>query len=145
MAVTADQVATLRAYLSGDFDEHDRLHAQLDPVAARTGYSALVSAGFVLAVERRFDRDTPDTEVSAFVERLRGRSAELAEGVDPRAAERLIRAVYTDEQIDDLDSETRLATQFLLMTALIVDERLDQAGLDKFLTEARELADEWIG
>jgi hypothetical protein len=145
MAVTGDQVATLRAYLSGDFDEHDRLHARLDPVAARTGYSALISAGFVLAVERRFDRDTPDAGVIAFVDRLRARSTEIAASIDPRVAERLIRAVYTDEQIDDLDSEMRLTTQFLLMTALIVEDRLDQSGLEKFLAEARELADEWIG
>lgn len=145
MAVTDDQAATLRAYLAGNFQEHDRLHGQLDPVAARTGYSALISAGFVLAVERRFAKNSADTDVVKYVGDLRARSERLGEDIDPDAAERLIRAVYTDEQIDDLDSEIRLGTQFLLLTALIVDEELDDAGLDKFIAQARALAVEWIG
>ena len=145
MAVTNDQAATLRAYLSGNFEEHDRLHGQLDPVAARTGYSALISAGFVLAVERRFAKNGTDADVVKFVGNLRARSESLGKDIDPLVAERLIRAVYTDEQIEDLDSETRLTTQFLLLTALVVDEGLDSIALDKFISQARGLADEWIG
>jgi hypothetical protein len=145
MAVADDQVATLRAYLSGDFDEHDRLHAQLDPVAAQTGYSALVSAAFVEAVERRFVQNSATADVVEFVSSVRARSPKLAEDIDPRTAERMILAVYTDEEIDDIDGSTRLGTQFLLLTGLIVDEQLDDAGLDNALAAARKLADQWIG
>jgi hypothetical protein len=145
MAVTEDQAATLRAYLAGDLDQHDRLHAQLDPVAARTGYSALISAAFVLAVERRFAKDSTKVDVVEFVGKVRARSEGLGEDIDPRVAERLILAVYTDEEINDLDGSTRLGTQFLLLAALIIDEQLDDVSLDEFLTQARALADEWIG
>jgi hypothetical protein len=142
--VTDDQVATLRAHLAGDFDEHDRLHAQLDPVAASTGYSALISAAFVEAVERRFTKSSPASDVIEFVGGLRERSDRLAEEIDPRIAERMIRAVYTDEEIDDIDDRASFSTQFLLLTGLIVDEGLDDAGLDKILADARKLADQWV-
>ncbi len=56
----------------------------------------------------------------------------------------MIRAVYTEEEIRDIDPSTRLGTQFLLLTALIADEHLDPAGLDEFLAGARDLADQWI-
>lgn len=145
MAVTDEQVATLRAYLAGDFEEHDRLHAKLDRVAARTGYSALISAAFVLAVEHRFAERGATAEMVKFVSDLRARSQGLAEDIDQRVAERLILAVYTDEEIDDLDGEERIFTQFLLLVALVLDRKLDDFGLDAFLGQARALADEWIG
>jgi hypothetical protein len=145
MSVTDDQVRTLRAYLTGNFEEYDRLHAKLDRVAARTGYSALISAAFVLAAERRFAESGTAADVAKFVGGLRARSEGLAEDIDQRVAERLILAVYTDEEIDDLDSGTRLGTQFLLLVALVLDEKFDDVELDAFLAEARALADEWIG
>jgi hypothetical protein len=54
MPVTDEQEATLHAQLAGNFDEYVRLLDSLDPVAARTGYSALVSAAFSLAADERF-------------------------------------------------------------------------------------------
>jgi hypothetical protein len=44
MPATDEQEATLHAQLAGNFDEYVRLLDSLDPAAARTGYSALVSA-----------------------------------------------------------------------------------------------------
>lgn len=144
MPVTDDQAATLRAYLSGNFDEHDRLHRQLDPVAARSGYNALISAAFCEAVERRFANDGTPADVVEFVGNVRARSEQLSQEIDPRTAERLILAVYTDEEIDDIDGNTRLGTQFLLLAALVVEENLDDKGVDKVVASARTLADEWI-
>jgi hypothetical protein len=95
-------------------------------------------------VERRFTRSSPDADVIDFVGSLRARSERLAEDIDPRIAERLIRAVYTDEEVDDIDDRTSLSTQFRLMAGLIVDEGLDDTGLDRILAEARKLADQWI-
>ncbi|HZB32801.1 MAG TPA: hypothetical protein VE465_21765 [Streptosporangiaceae bacterium] len=142
MPVTADQVATLRAYLKGDFGEYERLVDQLDSGAARTGYSVLLAAAFFKAVDRRFAENGTDADVVEFVGHVRARSERLGDKIDPRIAERLIRAVYTDEDIDDIDGETVIGTQFLLLAALVVDERLDEAGLDRFLAEARALADQ---
>ena len=144
MTVTNEQAATLRACLAGDFATHERLRGQLDRTAAATGYTALLGAAFCIAVERRFVPGGSTAAVIEFVADVRSRSEGLAAKIDPAAAERLIRAVYTDEHISDLDRETRIGTQFVLLAALIVDEHLDEAGLDTFMADARELADEWL-
>jgi hypothetical protein len=145
MSVTADQVATLRAYLAGDFDSHKRLFGQLDRTAAKTGYTALLTAAFFEAVDRRFAQDGTTADVIEFVADVRARHLKDADEIDPRAAERLILAIFTDEEVDDLDTETKVSTQIILLYALITDARLDDAGLDGFLAEARKLADEWTG
>jgi hypothetical protein len=144
MPVTADEVATLRAYLAGDFDLHDRLYEQLDRTSIETGYMALVAAGFFEAVDRRFGRGpTKIADVIAFVGDLRSRSEDLGEAIDPHVAERLIRAALGDGSVADLDDKTVGGTQFLLLAGLVADERFTDAGLDSFMTEVRNLADQW--
>jgi hypothetical protein len=143
MAVTADQVATLRAFLARDFDRYERLYRQLDRAAAQSGYTALIAAAFVEAVDERFGNDSVDADVVEFVAAARARFDESGDEIDPLAAERMIRAVYTDEEIDDLDTETVVGTEVILLTALIADKDLDDAALDEFLAKVRKLADEW--
>lgn len=140
MAVTAESVAILRTFLKGDIEQHQRLVDQLDSQAAKAGYSMLLGAAFFTAVERRFAKNGTDADVVDFVGDVRARSARLGDSIDPRTAERLIRAVYTDEDIDDIDGKTFLGTQFILLAALVIDERLDDQGLDQFLAKARTLA-----
>jgi len=142
MPVTDEVVAPLRAQLSGKPDEHLRLFAQLDPVSKRTAYRALVSAAFLLAAEKRFAGKTGDAEVIEFIADVRSRSADAADKIDPRIGERIIRAVYTSEQIDDIDPRTSWRTQLLLLAGLIGDEQLDETGLESFLTQARKMADQ---
>lgn len=143
MGVTDAQVAALRAQLTGNPEEHKRLFAQLDPLAARTGYRALVTAAFCTAVERRFAPDGSADDVIEFVGDVRSRTGRAADEIDPRTAERLILAVYTDEPIGDLDPKASFGIQILLLAALIADAQLDDPGLDEFLAEARKLADQW--
>jgi hypothetical protein len=143
MAVTAEQVATLRAFLVRDFEQYEQMYEALDPEAAKSGYTALIAAAFVEAVERRFDENSADAELVEFVAEARARFDELGTEVDPRAAERMIRAVYTDEEIDDLDTDTVVGNQIILLTALVTDAQLDAAGIDALLADARKLADEW--
>jgi hypothetical protein len=143
MAVTADQVATLRAFLARDFDEYERRYGQLDREAAKTGYTALIAAAFVEAVEQRFNVNSQAADVVEFVGATRAQFDEAGDQVDPRVAERMILAVYTDEQIDDLDTETLVGTQVILLASLTADAELDTARLDEFLAKARKLADQW--
>lgn len=143
MAVTDGQVAALRAHLAGDIEEHERLYAQLGP-AAGTGYNALVAAAFCTAVERRFAKEGTRADVMQFVGDVRARSERLSDAIDPLTAERVIRAVYTAESVDDVDDRTMGATQIVLLTALIADAHLDDAGLDDFMAAARGLADQWL-
>lgn len=144
MAVSAEEVTTLRAYLAGNVAEYRRLHEQLDPVAARRGYAALIAAAFFEAVDRRFARPgTTARDIVEYVADVRGRSARVGEALDPRAAERLIRHALGDGSIADLDDETVIGVQILILSALISDEQLDDAGLDQFMAEVRKLADQW--
>jgi hypothetical protein len=142
--VTNDQVATLRSYLSGDFADYEQRRSQVDRSPDRTGYAALVSAAFCEAVERRFSQQDPPERVIEFVADVRAQFDRDGNQIDPRAAERMIRAVYTDETINDLDSATKGRTQIILLAALVSSERLDDAGLDAFLGDATKLADRWL-
>jgi hypothetical protein len=42
-----------------------------------------------------------------------------------------------------LNDETVIGTQIVMLSALIADEQLDDAGLDAFMAAARKLADQW--
>jgi hypothetical protein len=143
MPVTDEQEATLHAQLAGKLDEHKRLLNALDPVAARTGYSALVSAAFTIAATTRFPEGTPVAEVIEYVGDVRSRTEGSAQ-MDPLIAERLLRAIVSDERVGDIDSRTNFETQLLLLGALIADARPDESELDRFMIRARKLADRWL-
>lgn len=142
MPVTDEQVAPLRAQLSGNLEEHQRLFAQLDAGAHR-GYRKLVTAAFSIAAERRFPPGTTASDVVTFVSAARSRTERLAE-IDPRTAERIIRAVISTEKIDDIDPQASFETQILLLAVMTTDAQYSAAGLDEFLLEARKLADQWM-
>jgi hypothetical protein len=142
MKVTADQVSALRAVLAGDFDTHQQVYEQLDP-ATRQGYLALVTAAFFGAAEQRF-KDGNGAEVAEFVSKARARSDRLAESIDPQTGERLLMAVSTGEDIDDIAPEVRGGHFMLLLTGLVVDAQFSDQALDDFLDDARKLADEWL-
>jgi hypothetical protein len=144
MPVTDEQVAPLRAQLSGSTAEHQRLFAQLSEEDVQTGYRALVTAAFMIAVERRFGRQTSPAAPVEFVAEMRARSDSLAEKIDPRIGERVLRAVYINDRLDDLDARTGWQTQLLLLAGLVASARLDDSALDEMLAEARKLADQLI-
>lgn len=142
MAVTDDQVATLRAQLAGNVEEHKQRLAQLGKAEAATGYAALLSASFTLAAYQRFGKKGDTAAVMRFVADVRSRTDDAA-AIDPRVAERLILATFTDEEIDDIDLQVRYETQIVLLAAIISDSKLDDAQLEQFLAKARGIADEW--
>ena len=141
MAVTDLQVATLRAQLAGDLEEHKRLLAQFDENADGRPYATLTNAAFVEAVDRKFSSDTTADDVIEFVGDVRSRSERVRVSLDPRLAERVLLAAVTDEDISDLDPREVRRSQRILLNALIVDEDLDGARLDEFMATARGLAD----
>ncbi len=141
MAVTGQEVATLRAQLAGDFVEHKQLLRQLEGTGGLVGYMALVAAGFFEAVDRRFGKGTTPADVIQFVGDVRSRFDGADDGIDPRVAERLILRVLGQGSVGDLDGATIRRLQRLLLPVLVADEQLDDAGLDEFLTSARKLAD----
>jgi len=61
-------------------------------------------------------------DVVEFVSDVRARSGRLRDAIDSHTAERVIRAVYTDESVEDVDDKTMGGTQIILLTALIAEE-----------------------
>lgn len=146
MAVTADQVATLRAYLSGDIEEFHRLSRSLDRSRAGTvSYAALITAAFVKAVERRFNEQTPRSEVIDFVADIRSRNADVADELDPDKAKRLIMAVIADDNVDDMSGNERIGLQMIILAGLVADERFGEAEREEFLEKSRAFANELLG
>jgi hypothetical protein len=138
--VTDDQVIALRAILAGDPDLHREAYGRFNRPGGRTGYMVLVTAAFFEAVDRRFAKTGTPSDVIDFVADVRSRSDRLAEEIDPTVAERLIRSCLTDEDVDDLNDETRAGTMIVLLGGLVADEQFDAEGLDAFLADARKLA-----
>jgi hypothetical protein len=139
--ITDDQVAVLRTYLKGDADGQNRIHERI----GSPDYADLLVAAFFEAVDRRFGGNGTKPDVVEFVANLRSRTDGLADAIDPRPAERLILAAFTDEEIADIDDKIKGGLYVLLLAALINDAQLSDTELDKFLAEARGLADRWSG
>jgi hypothetical protein len=144
MAVTDQQLAILRAMLSGNAAEHKRLLGELDR-NDRVGYSALVTAAFIEAVDRRFGKDSTPAEAIEYVADVRSRLDDAADAVDPRVGERLILKVVTGASTDDIDPKASSTAKLFLLTALVADQNLDSVGLDEFMASARKLADHLLG
>jgi hypothetical protein len=72
MAVTDLQIATLRAQLAGDLEEHRRLLAQFDEKSDGRPYVMLTNAAFIEAVDRTFTSGTTTDDIIQFVANVRG-------------------------------------------------------------------------
>jgi hypothetical protein len=150
MPVTDKQMAALKALLSGRPEEHGLL---LDEIAATEGpdagerYSLLIGAAAFEAIEKRFIRDgkyVSRNEVVAYVASVRSRTEGAADTLHPRLTERIILAALDQENIDDIDTETVVTTQHLLLAALVGDEQYSEEDLDAFLALVKRTADEWL-
>ncbi|TYB48687.1 hypothetical protein [Actinomadura chibensis] len=143
-AVSADQVASIRAVLEGDVDTFDRVSERLSS-EERDARGVLVAAAFAEAAYRRFAKAAdPSAAVMRFVSDLRAHHP-LTEDFDPHTAERLLLATFTDESISDVPDETKGSYYMLLLAGIVKVVGLSEAQLDVFLDEARKLADEWLG
>lgn len=145
MPVSNELVATLRAQLVGNMDEHRRLLRSLDQEDVGNNYTALVTAAFFHAVERRFgDRGTTYGDVVEWVGQLRADAPSAADDIDPSVSERLIQfTLGANVPVEDIDPRTKLATQIVLLGAIVLELDLDEAELDELLAKARAVADEW--
>lgn len=137
MPITDKQMAVMRAQLTRDVEQRERLWEELEQDGGKAGYMVLLEAACFLAIDRRFGEDRSAKDVVEFVGDVRTRAPEFAERLDPVAAERLIRAVLDGTSLEDMDDKTRFSTEGLLLAALIVDEEFDEAGLEAFLRKVR--------
>ncbi|TDC38732.1 hypothetical protein E1281_39030 [Actinomadura sp. KC345] len=144
MAVTDEQVAALRAQLQGRSDEHVRWLDHLEETGATDGYVALVTGAFFEAADRRFledDQVAEESEIVEFVAVTRAAHPNVADDLDPSVAERVLLHALGKGSVQGIDGGKVLATQLLLMGALISEADLNEAELETFLTKARGEAD----
>jgi len=144
MAITDDQVATLRAQLTGQNEEHVRLLNQLDTDEAQSNYVTLVTGAFFEAVDRKFivnGKVADNAEIINFIAYQREIHPDSADALDPQAAEMVILHALGKGSIESLDGETILGTQILLLAALVGEARFSDDELDAFLAKARAEAD----
>lgn len=139
--ITTKSIAALRAQLSGNSSEHQRLAGEFRGRDDRLAFSALVHAAFLEAVGRRFTKQSQASDVIEYVADVRSRFDKVADAVDPRAAEQLILEALGQGTTDGIDSRTSSIAMMFLLTALVADERLDGAALDEFIAKARTTAD----
>jgi hypothetical protein len=144
MPVTDEQVAALRAFLALNPTEAGGLTRQLVEADHLDGYGELVYAAFVTAARRRFSPTCSVPDVIRFVAAVRTQLLEDGVDIHPRTSEILIRRAIGDRVTAELDKKASARAQLLLLGELISDERLAEAGLDAFLTQARSLADQWL-
>lgn len=140
MKVTDQHVAALRALLTRA-DEFERLVAPLEQ-AEDLGFPLLLAAAFHEAVGKKFSSTWRVSDVIRYVAAVRARAVDEDYQIDPLAAERLIRWALGDRsaRVDELDDAAK-SSQVILLVDLISEAELDDAGLDEFLTRARERAE----
>lgn len=147
MAISDDQVATLRAQLAGQDEEHARRLDQLDTEEAQNNYVTLVTGAFFEAVDRRFMRNgkvAEDAEIINFIAHQREIHPDSADALDPHAAELVIFDALGKGSMESLDGETIFGTQILLLAALVGEARFSDDELDAFLAKARTEADKQL-
>jgi hypothetical protein len=146
VAVTDDQVAALRTYLSARADveatDAERQFLTLSRTGRLDEVGALVCGAFAAAARRRFSPTWTSPEIIRFVADFRGSSPEAAELLSPWAAENQLREVLDDKQAIRPPEEARARAQFMLLAALTVT--LDPHEQDEVLAEGRALADSLI-
>jgi hypothetical protein len=141
VVITPQPVAALRAQLSGNSSEHQRLVREFGGRDDRVAYSALVHAAFLEAVGRRFTKQSQASDVIEYVADVRSREGAISTAVDPRVGEQLILEALGRGTTEGIDSKTSSTAMLFLLTALVADERLDSAGLEQFIDRVTESAD----
>ncbi|MCW2865206.1 MAG: hypothetical protein JWP48_6914 [Actinoallomurus sp.] len=145
MIIPDEQIASLRAFLAGDSEEGMRPTGRFVESGGVEGYGELVYAAFAVVVSRRFSPSWTIADVVRGVAAVRARLLDVDVDVDPRAAEVMIRRVLGDAVTDDFEDESKARAQVFVLLVLVDDEDFDDAGLDAFLSEVRNLADQLIG
>jgi hypothetical protein len=112
-----------------------------------TGYSHLVYCTFGEALRLRFSPTFTIPQVIRFVADLRITLEEYAHELDPRVAESLIRYSLGDDAFSGRppfgeDEVTMIRAQLILLVALVSEEGLDEAELEKLIKDSAALARE---
>jgi hypothetical protein len=143
MAITDDQLAALRSYLSArtdaESDDAERHFLTLARTGSLDGVEVLVYGAFAAAARRRFSPTWTSADIVRFVADFRCTSTEAASLISASAAENQLRGALGEKLTTRPDEETRARAQLILLAALTAD--FTPHELDGLLSEGRMLAD----
>jgi hypothetical protein len=138
MMIRSDPAEFIRTLVLGDFAATQQFEQKLDE-QGWAGFPRFLLTAFFLAVERRFTGDDQG-EIIRFVADLRAHGSGDTAGVDPQAAELLIRKVFDPSVKIDVDQTAAGRIQTLVVHRVLSEENLSAEDLDAFLAEAEDLA-----
>lgn len=139
MPVTDLQVACLKALLTHDYEEHERLIGQLGDQGMRNGYFPLLTSAFLDGATQRF-RGQKRSDIVRWVAEKRAQRPDK-EQLDPNVAELLLLWAFGKASLDEVDAMTSDGHQTLLLGLLVEEREFDDAQLNAFLQAAREDTD----
>jgi len=104
------------------------------------GYTSVVTAAFIEAVDRRLGTEhRDDAAVAAFIGGVRSRFPGADEEIDPAAAERVVRKALGRGSVSDIDGPAIRHIERLLLPLMVADAHYSDEDLDRFLASARKL------
>ncbi|MCL2395824.1 MAG: hypothetical protein FWC87_14215 [Acidimicrobiaceae bacterium] len=136
--MTDVDVAILRASIDGNADVVRAAADGLDGAGASAGLVALTRAAFGLAARRQFGPEWSTSDVIGFVAMVRAIPGGQPELLDPLVAEAELRSALGEDLPASPDPQARAVTQVVLLAALVGSLRLDDAGIDALIDEARQ-------
>jgi hypothetical protein len=140
---TADYAELVRSLVRDDWTAYDQRSQQLTEESGWDGWSEFLGAGFVVAVERRFNQATDPAEVIRFVAEARAEFKASGSDFTPEAAEKMINSVLDRASAEGVDTQTVVQVEIVVIRKVLRDANLSDAELDAFLTETAQLSAEW--
>jgi hypothetical protein len=138
----SEHLALLRAMARGNFEEQSDLSNALHASGDLDGYGEVIGAAFLLAIRMQFqDRFSPD-DVIRLVADTRTMVDVTGDVINPRIAERVVRAALGEEGLLAGAPEGSIVeSQIAVCSFLAAEERLGDP--DAFVADVKKLLDEW--
>jgi hypothetical protein len=144
------QMDVLKALVTLQGEKYGRLideMVEIEGPEVNRRHSILLGAAMFEATEKRFFRNgkvAPKSEIISFVAEVRSRNDRAAEELHPTLAERVLLGALGEDDIEDLDGETFIMMETMLVAVLVADEEYTEEELDAFLRLVRRTADDWL-
>ncbi|MFC7623082.1 hypothetical protein [Microlunatus sp. GCM10028923] len=146
--ITEETIATLKAYLTGDYEGvvrgFERLRWGSEHLTREVpGFLELLAAALIVAARRHFGDTYTRAEIVQYVATIRRRELIMGD-FDPLTGEILIlRALGADDEVL-LDLNRQIVAQIALLEEFARDADLDAKQVDELLDEAKVNAQVWF-
>ncbi|MFD0556723.1 hypothetical protein FB566_1969 [Stackebrandtia endophytica] len=140
----SDSRALLKAQALGDAVTSRELNSGMSE-ADREHYYLLTVALFVRLIDHHFDDEPSHDDIRAFVNETRHDFRDAVPPINAMVVEVLIRAIFGEEHLlDDVAPEEQYAAQLPVIRKIVGQSDLVQTRLDDYLTDAENLARDWV-